>query len=68
MTIPPLKLFVATKEWQVVPDDAVVPPGLEIRMSLATGVNEARLIPAKPARVAVRLSWWGRVLNWWRAA
>jgi hypothetical protein len=37
--------FVPTTDWQRVPDGAVLPPGLDIRMDLATGRNEARRRP-----------------------
>lgn len=37
--------FEATKEWQNVPDNAVIPQGLEVRMNLQTGLREARLYP-----------------------
>jgi hypothetical protein len=43
------KVFTPTAEWQTVPKDAVVPPGLEIRMNVQTGVNEARLPPRMTA-------------------
>ena len=36
--------FIPTKEWQEVPEGVGVPPGLEIRMDLASGKNFARLI------------------------
>lgn len=35
--------FKPTKEWQVVGEDDVLPPGCEIRMNMRTGLNEARL-------------------------
>jgi hypothetical protein len=38
--------FVPTSEWQEVPKDAILPPGLEIRMNLETGKNEARTQPS----------------------
>jgi hypothetical protein len=37
--------FTPTAEWQEVPEDAVLPPGLEIRMSMDGGPNFARLRP-----------------------
>lgn len=62
-----VKMFQPTADWQSVPDGAVLPPGCEIRMSLSTGVNEARLrqlakpvVVAKPGfvrRILVRLGW-----------
>ena len=36
--------FIPTKEWQEVPEGVGVPPGLEIRMDLASGKNFARLM------------------------
>lgn len=43
-TKPPIGKFIPTKEWQEVPEGVGVPPGLEIRMDLASGKNFARLI------------------------
>jgi hypothetical protein len=37
--------FTPTHEWQTVPAEAVLPPGLEIRMNMQTGQSEARLAP-----------------------
>jgi hypothetical protein len=37
--------FAPTREWQTVPDDAVLPPGLEIRMDMNGGAKLARLMP-----------------------
>jgi phospholipid N-methyltransferase len=37
--------FTPTKDWQAVPAEAVLPPGLEIRMNMQTGHSEARLAP-----------------------
>jgi hypothetical protein len=37
--------FQATREWQDVPANAILPPGLHIRMDLATGRQQARLAP-----------------------
>ena len=37
------KKFIPTSEWQEVPEDTILPPGLEIRMNFTTGKNEARL-------------------------
>jgi hypothetical protein len=35
--------LVLTEEWQPIPKDAILPPGLEIRMDMATGRNFARI-------------------------
>lgn len=45
--------FKPTADWQAVPKDAVLPPGLDIRMNLETGVNEARapVAPSAPKPV-----------------
>ena len=43
-TKPPIGKFIPTKEWQEVPEGVGVPPGLEIRMDLASGKNFARLM------------------------
>jgi hypothetical protein len=37
--------FVPTSEWQDVPADAVLPPGLQVEMDVTTGRNRARLHP-----------------------
>jgi len=37
-----LKVFVATAEWQPVPNGTALPPGLEIKMDTSKGVNYAR--------------------------
>ena len=37
-------VFVATKEWQVVEEGQVIPPGLHVRMNLQTGLKEAKLL------------------------
>jgi hypothetical protein len=37
--------FIPTTDWQQVPDGAVLPPGLDIRMEFATGRNEASRRP-----------------------
>lgn len=42
--------FTPTHEWQEVPDGAILPPGLEIKMNMATGKNQARLSPEKVIR------------------
>jgi hypothetical protein len=39
----PAQTFVPTAEWQEIAEGVTVPPGLEIRMDLATGRNYARL-------------------------
>ena len=39
--------FAPSSAWQDVPHDAVLPPGLEIRMDMATGRNQARLMPER---------------------
>jgi AAA domain len=44
--------FTATCEWQDVPEDAVLPPGLEIKLDLETGQKQARLADRKPANGA----------------
>jgi putative DNA primase/helicase len=44
--------FVPTREWQDVPDGAVLPPdGLQIEMNMTTGRSRARLRPDDPANV-----------------
>lgn len=61
--------FTPTTEWQDVHPDAILPPGLEIRMSLATGRNQARL-PAKAststapaaAKASARARWCGALV------
>ena len=40
--------FTPNPEWQAVPEGSILSPGLDIRMNLETGVNEARL-PAEEA-------------------
>ena len=40
-----LTTFEPTDQWQPVADDAVLPPGLQVRMNLKTGSKEARLLP-----------------------
>jgi hypothetical protein len=42
MTAP---VFIPTAEWQVVPPDAIVPPGCEIRMDFENNVTRARIRP-----------------------
>ncbi|KAL2886773.1 Nucleotide exchange factor SIL1 [Ceratocystis lukuohia] len=37
------KIFVPTEEFQIVHDDQQLPPGLYVRMNLATGMNEAKI-------------------------
>jgi hypothetical protein len=37
--------FVPTHEWQDVPDDAILPPGLDIKVDLTTGSKQARIKP-----------------------
>ncbi len=37
------KPFVPTADWQAVPPDTVLPPGLEIELDLSTGRQRARL-------------------------
>lgn len=37
--------FAPTTDWQDVPDGAVLPPGLQIQMNVATGRNQARRQP-----------------------
>ena len=39
--------FTPTAEWQVVPEGAVLPAGLEIQMNMAGGPKLARLKPAE---------------------
>jgi predicted P-loop ATPase len=39
--------FVATSEWQDVPVDAILPPGLQIEVDLTTGRKRARFAPSK---------------------
>lgn len=41
-------IFQPTEEFQVVKDDQSLPPGLHVRMNLATGVKEARLNVPEP--------------------
>lgn len=36
--------FRPTRDWQDVPEGAVLPPGLDINMNLATGTKRARLL------------------------
>lgn len=38
------KIFIPTREWQVIKPDHVVLPGLHIRMNLQTGLKEAKLL------------------------
>ena len=38
--------FVPSEDWQEVPDEAVLPPGLHIRVNLETGRKEARRLPS----------------------
>jgi len=40
-------MFKATATWQSVPDGMSLPPGLEVKFDITTGVNMARLLPAK---------------------
>lgn len=53
--------FQPTAEWQPVPDEATLPPGCEIRMSMSTGKSEARLRPAvvveEPRAVGLKRLW-----------
>jgi AAA domain len=42
--------FAPTKDWQDVPDDAILPPGLDIRVDVSTGRKQARLRDAKAAK------------------
>lgn len=37
--------FVATSEWQDVPEHAVIPPGCQVEMDMATGRQRARRMP-----------------------
>ncbi|CAD7928880.1 unnamed protein product [Amoebophrya sp. A120] len=46
-SVPKKRPFYPSYEWKVVAEDQMVPPGLEIRMNLETGQNEARL-PTPP--------------------
>jgi len=39
--------FVPTSEWQEVPEGVAIPPGLEIKMDLESGKNQARIYAAK---------------------
>ena len=43
--------FQPTEEFQIVKDDQALPPGLHIRMNLATGIKEARLNVPEPEDV-----------------
>ena len=36
--------FVATKDWQVIPENEPLPAGLHYRMNFETGVKEAKLL------------------------
>ena len=36
-------IFIPTRDFQIIHDDQSIPPGLHVRMNLATGVKEARL-------------------------
>jgi len=38
------KVFIATNEWQIVPDDVSIPPGLWVRMDISLGGRLARLL------------------------
>ena len=40
-----MSAFTPTDEWQDVPDDAVLPPGCEVRTNDQTGRRQARLAP-----------------------
>jgi Protein of unknown function (DUF3987) len=40
-----MSAFTPTADWQYVPDDAVLPPGCQIQLDLATGRKQARLMP-----------------------
>ncbi|KAG6999267.1 hypothetical protein G7Y79_00036g072230 [Physcia stellaris] len=40
--------FQPTEEFQIIKDDQALPPGLHVRMNLATGVKEARLNVPEP--------------------
>jgi hypothetical protein len=40
-------VFAATTDWQWVSDDAVLPPGLQVEVDLATGRKRARLAPSQ---------------------
>lgn len=46
------KPFTPSAEWQAVPEGTVLPPGLEIRANLQTGLAEARVPPAAAAKPA----------------
>lgn len=47
--------FIPTNEWMRVPDDAVLPPGCEIRMDMTKGITMARLMQSKqPPRVELK--------------
>jgi hypothetical protein len=48
------KPFVPTSEWQDVPPGAVLPPGMQIQMDLATGHQQARIMPSSAAPEAVK--------------
>jgi hypothetical protein len=37
--------FVPTHSWRDVPEGAVLPPGLMVKMNVQTGINRARLAP-----------------------
>lgn len=41
--------FVPTDEWQEVPENAIMPPGLDIRMDVTTGKTMARKMPGAEA-------------------
>ena len=57
--------FNPTADWQPIPPDAVLPPGLEIRMNMQTGQNDARVRGAPTAAPAPAappiMSDWGSV-------
>ena len=38
-------MFNATREWQEVPDGAVLPPGCQVEVNVATGAKKARIAP-----------------------
>ena len=52
MTAP---VFIPRAEWQVVPPDAIVPPGCEIRMDFENNVTKARIRPKTKTTTGAKL-------------
>merc|ERR1712146_508675 len=44
------KVFIATNEWQIVPDGVSIPPGLWVRMDISNGGRLARLLENETER------------------